>query len=215
MEAPMADPLDHSEVTGTISTPRHAGVRYRAGHECGDLFTEGDEFDGFTLTIEVSGLDDAMAMVEAIRADLPPDWLTNCCKCGRVVDTRENDQGGDAHGCELPDSRWVCSSECYSAALLLPDLPPTPEQIASDPRVQALVEASTHALPAVRGLIEAAQKYGVFDNLLPELFPDSTRRGVKRADGFANVMSAQANAQAWLDCLEIALAAFRAEGGAE
>jgi hypothetical protein len=93
------------------------------------------------------------------------------------------------------------------------DLPPTPEQIAADPRVRALVEASTHALPAVRGLIEAAQKYGVFDNLLPELFPDSTRRGVKRADGFANVMSAQANAQAWLDCLEIALAAFRAEGG--
>jgi hypothetical protein len=84
----MADPLDHTEVTGTISTPRHAAVRFRAGHECGDLFTEGDEFDGFTLTIEVSGFADAMAMVEAIRADLPP----------------------------------------------------TPEQIASDPRVQALVE---------------------------------------------------------------------------
>jgi hypothetical protein len=89
MEAPMTDPLDHTEVTGTISTPRHAAVRFRAGHECGDLFAEGDEYDGFTLTIEVSGLDDARAMVEAIRADLPP----------------------------------------------------TPEQIASDPRVHALVEA--------------------------------------------------------------------------
>jgi hypothetical protein len=87
----MADPLDHTEVTGTIRTPRHAKVRFRAGHECGDLFTEGDEYDGFTLTIEVSGLADAMAMVEAIRADLPP----------------------------------------------------TPEQIMADPRVQALVEAAT------------------------------------------------------------------------
>jgi hypothetical protein len=83
----------------------------------------------------------------------------------------------------------------------------------NDPRVRALVEAATHALPAVRGLIEAAQKYGVFDNLLPELFPDSARRGVKRADGFANVMSAQADAKAWLDCLEAALAALAAQGG--
>lgn len=63
----MADPLDDTEITGTISTSRHAVVRYRAGHECGDLFTEGDDFDGYTLTIEVSGAADALAMLEAIR----------------------------------------------------------------------------------------------------------------------------------------------------
>jgi hypothetical protein len=63
----MADYLDDHEITGTISTSRHREVRYRAGHECGDLFEEGDEFDGFTLTIEVSGRDDALAMLEAIK----------------------------------------------------------------------------------------------------------------------------------------------------
>lgn len=63
----MADPLDQTEITGTISTPRHAVVRYRAGHESGELFAEGVDYDGFTLTIEVSGKADALAMLEAIR----------------------------------------------------------------------------------------------------------------------------------------------------
>ena len=64
----MADPLFDSELTGTIRTTRHAQVRYRAGHESGDLFEEGDEFDGLTLTIEISGIEDARAMIEAIEA---------------------------------------------------------------------------------------------------------------------------------------------------
>lgn len=63
----MPDPLDAAEITGTISTSRHPVVRYRAGHECGDLFAEGDDYDGFTLTIEVSGAADALAMLEAIK----------------------------------------------------------------------------------------------------------------------------------------------------
>lgn len=63
----MADHLDDAEITGTISTPRHAAVRYRVGQECGEIFEEGVDFDGFTLTIEVSGRDDALAMLEAIR----------------------------------------------------------------------------------------------------------------------------------------------------
>ena len=62
----MSDPLYNTEISGTISTGRHRVVRYRAGHECGELFEEGQEFDGFTLTIEVSGHDDAMAMLRTI-----------------------------------------------------------------------------------------------------------------------------------------------------
>jgi hypothetical protein len=63
----MSDYLDDHEITGTISTERHAVVRYRAGHQSGEMFEEGDDFDGFTLTIEVSGRDDALAMLDAIR----------------------------------------------------------------------------------------------------------------------------------------------------
>ena len=63
----MSDYLDDHEITGTISTARHAVVRYRACHESGDIFEEGDDYDGLTLTIEVSGRDDALAMLEAIR----------------------------------------------------------------------------------------------------------------------------------------------------
>jgi len=63
----MADPLDEDEITGTLSTSRHPVVRYRAGFESGELFAEGDDYEGFTLTIEVSGAADALAMLEAIR----------------------------------------------------------------------------------------------------------------------------------------------------
>tara|TARA_R110002051_G_C8754381_1_gene500681 strand:+ start:2995 stop:3210 length:216 start_codon:yes stop_codon:yes gene_type:complete len=61
------DALEHKDVTGTISTDRHRTVRFRAGSEYGDLFEENVEFDGYTLTIEVSGEADALAMIEAIR----------------------------------------------------------------------------------------------------------------------------------------------------
>jgi len=37
----------------------------------------------------------------------------NCCICGRIVDTREQVDGGDAFGCELADGRWTCSPDCY------------------------------------------------------------------------------------------------------
>jgi hypothetical protein len=67
----MADRLYDTELTGTISTPRHGTVRYRAGFESGDLFEEGDNFEGLTLTIEVSGQDDALAMIKAIKGTNP------------------------------------------------------------------------------------------------------------------------------------------------
>jgi|TARA_R100000049_G_C1946598_1_gene91984 hypothetical protein len=44
---------------------------------------------------------------------LDPKWLGRCCVCGRTVDTREPEQGGDGHGSELTSGQWVCSSECW------------------------------------------------------------------------------------------------------
>lgn len=60
---------------------------------------------------------------ETIPAKLEADevaaaWdAATCCVCGKVVDTREVEEGGDAHGCQLNDKRWVCSSDCYDIAL--------------------------------------------------------------------------------------------------
>lgn len=67
---PKMDALETKDVTGAISTPRHSRVRFRAGSECGEgLFEDGIEFDGYTLTIEVSVETDALAMIDAIKAD--------------------------------------------------------------------------------------------------------------------------------------------------
>lgn len=66
----MIDPLDDAEIPeiiGIFGTRRHAAVRFRVGAECGDLFEEGDDFDGLTLTIEVRDYADAAAMLAAIR----------------------------------------------------------------------------------------------------------------------------------------------------
>lgn len=49
-------------------------------------------------------------------SDSTPDWLTHCCQCGRVVDKREPEDGGDRHGRELPDGRWACSDDCWMTA---------------------------------------------------------------------------------------------------
>lgn len=63
----MSDPLEHADICGVTSTNRFERVRWRAGAECGDeLFEDGVEFDGLTLTIEVAGKEDALAMIEAI-----------------------------------------------------------------------------------------------------------------------------------------------------
>lgn len=51
-----------------------------------------------------------------------PDWIARCCQCNRLVDTRENDEGGDIHGCQMDDGTWVCCGECWEkAAGVAPD----------------------------------------------------------------------------------------------
>jgi hypothetical protein len=36
----------------------------------------------------------------------------NCCSCGRVVDTLEKEEGGDGHGAQLNNKKWICSEDC-------------------------------------------------------------------------------------------------------
>ncbi len=73
-----------------------------------------------------------------------PAWLSNCVVCGRIVDTREKDEGGDGHGCEYKEG-WTCSSECAEKLHPDPDWMKaelaTPAHVATD-RVEALVKAA-------------------------------------------------------------------------
>lgn len=39
-----------------------------------------------------------------------------CCVCGKPVDTKECDEGGDNDGSQLSDGRWTCSHECWDKA---------------------------------------------------------------------------------------------------
>jgi hypothetical protein len=65
------------------------------------------------LTVPIAALDTMLAEAEK-RAVA---HLANCRQCGRIVDTREVYQDGDDFGCEMNDGSWVCSGECYGAAI--------------------------------------------------------------------------------------------------
>lgn len=69
-----------SEIIGTIGP-----LRFRLGDECGDVFEEGDDFDGLTLTVEVRDEAEGRRLIEALRcaverpdplgdARQPPGW---------------------------------------------------------------------------------------------------------------------------------------------
>ena len=68
---------------------------------------------GHDLTIGAQLAEEAAARIRELEAR-----YTNCAVCGRVVDTREKDEGVDGHGCQYGD-KWACSTEC--AETLHPD----------------------------------------------------------------------------------------------
>lgn len=82
----MTDRLENGEMTGVISNGRHDAIRWRAGRESGDMFEEGVDYDGFTLTVEISGADDARAMLRAIENigsdDVANEGLIRCLAYG-------------------------------------------------------------------------------------------------------------------------------------
>lgn len=53
---------------------------------------------------------------QAVAEPQLPGWIGHCVVCSRIIDKREQSDGGDPHGCELSDDKWVCSSECYDIA---------------------------------------------------------------------------------------------------
>lgn len=56
-----------------------------------------------------------LAALTSPAATSAPTYVVNCCNCGRIIDTREESEGGDQWGHQLSDNRWVCSPECLDA----------------------------------------------------------------------------------------------------
>jgi len=54
------------ERTGTLIGPRGLPSRYLIGWESGEVFAEDEDFDGYTITIAVSCIEEGVAIVEAI-----------------------------------------------------------------------------------------------------------------------------------------------------
>lgn len=61
-------------------------------------------------------LSDPRAPAPAVTAEATA-MLPTCCVCGRIVDPREVDEGGDPFGAQRTDGEWTCSSECWDEAL--------------------------------------------------------------------------------------------------
>lgn len=72
----------------------------------------------------------------------------NCCECGRIVDTREECDGGDRHGCQLSDKRWVCSQDCWDK-----NVDDACRTVNPGPEVSGLVEALETLLVASENVL--------------------------------------------------------------
>lgn len=94
---------------------------------------------------------------EAIAAlgQVQPVATANCCKCGRIVDTRERSEGGDPFGAVLNDGQWVCSIECWEAVVDTDATPPAPQP------ALALIEELTGAL---KEIADAARRSAAYWN---------------------------------------------------
>lgn len=74
----------------------------------------GSPFLVFTDSVNVGG---QVIKREPLYLAPQPLHTTNCCKCGRIIDTREKKDGGDDFGAQLSDGRWTCSIECDDAVV--------------------------------------------------------------------------------------------------
>lgn len=103
-------------------------------------FTTGE---GYSM-VRTRLLDEAISLLAEQSAPSPaPIAIANCSHCGRIIDTREEKDGGDKFGCELADGRWSCSIECYEALT-----GEEPSRAAAD-----LLETATQAIRSTCGCI--------------------------------------------------------------
>ena len=123
----MTDPIRPPGSDVKISTLRKRFTRLREAIRSGDLDAADEAMQGvestcdivLALSCEVARL---RAEVETLREEVDRlraalAHVSNCVHCGRIVDAREVAEGGDAHGAEIRPGEWVCSSECWDAAL--------------------------------------------------------------------------------------------------
>lgn len=58
------------------------------------------------------------SILSTVTDELGAAKASLCSVCGDQVDTREVEDGGTPHGCNVGNDEWVCSSECYDAMLM-------------------------------------------------------------------------------------------------
>lgn len=100
-----------------------------------------------------------------------PTYVVNCCNCGRIIDTREESEGGDQWGHELSDDRWVCSPECLDA-VTDPDATPPASSESAQVR-EGLIARARHAARVERTLTgnRAGELYDAPADALDECDP--------------------------------------------
>lgn len=113
----MTPPMTHSE-------PARKAVTVPAGWKLVPVEPTRAMKDAVSRRVDDFAREHARLFVSEIWQDMlsaspaatsAPTYVVNCCNCGRIIDTREESEGGDQWGHELSDDRWVCSPECLDA----------------------------------------------------------------------------------------------------
>lgn len=123
------------------------------------------------------------AALAAPAATSAPTHVVNCCNCGRIIDTREESEGGDQWGHQLSDNRWVCSPECLDA-VADPDATPPASSESAQVR-EGLIARARHAARVERTLTgnRAGELYDAPADALDECDPAGRIRASLANDG--------------------------------
>jgi len=62
--------MPFNEITGRLTPTPGLDARYRIGREIGEVFEEGEDFDGYALAIELADPSQGEAFIAAIRDGL-------------------------------------------------------------------------------------------------------------------------------------------------
>lgn len=122
------------------NSPEEWEIEQRAFHAAGrdDVPKDVQELVAILWKQYCIAAEPSAALSPSTSAAEPVAWIANCCHCGRIVDTREEKEGGDKFGCEMSDGRWTCSPECWDAIVEPGATPPAPAAVDGQ-RVKALV----------------------------------------------------------------------------
>lgn len=109
------------------------------------------------------------------------------------------------------DAKWIAENEKLIGSLEASICVAAGKLRDAEARIAELEAALLATNAKAMELMDACDKAGAFDNLVPSLFPDSVTRGTRKADGYARIDKARNEMRAQISINRAALGEKKGE----